>query len=327
MKQTPNILVVGSFVLDQTVTTSVFPAEGETVLGDAFQTAPGGKGANQAVQAARLGANVTMVGKLGRDNNAKQMIAACQEAGIDTSHVRYDETAGTGCSVIVLERFPDGSTLNRIIVVSGANMTIVPEDVAFLKDAIKNYDMVILQLEIPMAINELVSRYAADAGVPVMLNPAPSAPLSDEMLSCLTYLSPNEHEAESLTGIHIENHDGKPNLADARRAAQALLDRNVKNVLITLGSGGAVLLNEKEFLYCPCVQGIKAADPTAAGDSFVASFCTAACRGMSHGQALSFAASAAAQTVSHMGAMPSLPTLASVEAATLPAPTTVAVEG
>ena len=313
MKHKPNILVVGSFVLDQIATTSVFPAEGETVLGDDFHKAPGGKGANQAVQASLLGADVTMVGKLGCDSNAEEMLNACHKAGLNTQHVMCDARENTGCSVIILEKAADGSTKNRIIVISGANMAIHPEDVAFLKDEIAQYDMVVLQLEIPMEINELVCLYAHERGVPVMLNPAPSAPLSKDLLARLTYISPNEHEAESMTGIHIRNEDGRPDMEDARRAAQKLLEQGVENVIITLGSGGAVLLNRQEFLYCPCVKDITAADPTAAGDSFVASFCFAVCAGADQKTALSFAANTAALTVSRLGAMPSLPTFAEVK--------------
>lgn len=164
-----------------------------------------------------------------------------------------------------------------------------------------------------MEINELVCRYAHERGVPVMLNPAPSAPLSKDLLARLTYISPNEHEAESMTGIHIRNEDGRPDMEDARRAAQKLLEQGVENVIITLGSGGAVLLNRQEFLYCPCVKDITAADPTAAGDSFVASFCFAVCAGADQKTALSFAANTAALTVSRLGAMPSLPTFAEVK--------------
>lgn len=312
MNHKPNILVVGSFVLDQIVTTSVFPTEGETVLGDDFHKAPGGKGANQAVQASLLGADVTMVGKLGCDSNAEEMLAACHKAGLNTQFVMRDGQENTGCSVIILEKEADGSTKNRIIVISGANMAIRPREIAFLKEQISQYDMVVLQLEIPMEINELICRYAHDAGVPVMLNPAPSAPLSKELLARLTYISPNEHEVESMTGIHIKNEGGCPDLEDAQRAAQKLLEQGVDNVIITLGSGGAVLLNRQTFLYCPCVEGITAVDPTAAGDSFVASFCFAVCAGVDQKIALSFAANAAALTVSRLGAMPSLPTFAEV---------------
>ena len=203
MGKKPKILVVGSFVMDQIVTTRVFPRQGQTILAERFNKAPGGKGANQAVQMARLGAQVTMCGKLGHDANGDEMRRTCEEAGIDTSCILYDDSAASGCSVIILEEQPNGGTENRILVVPGANMTITPEDVAFLKDRIAEFDLVVLQLEIPMEINTIVAKYAHDKGVPVMLNPAPSAPLPEELLACLTYLSPNEHEARDLSGVAI----------------------------------------------------------------------------------------------------------------------------
>lgn len=203
MGKKPKILVVGSFVMDQIVTTRVFPRQGQTILAERFNKAPGGKGANQAVQMARLGAQVTMCGKLGHDANGDEMRRTCEEAGIDTSCILYDDNAASGCSVIILEEQPNGGTENRILVVPGANMTITPEDVAFLKDRIAEFDLVVLQLEIPMEINTIVAKYAHDKGVPVMLNPAPSAPLPEELLACLTYLSPNEHEARDLSGVAI----------------------------------------------------------------------------------------------------------------------------
>lgn len=309
----PKILVVGSFVMDQTATTRVFPKEGETVLGETFSKAPGGKGANQAVQAARLGADVTMVGKLGRDANADEMLYVCKKAGIDVSHVTFDEKIPSGCAVIILEQKPSEDTKNRIIVLPGTNMKITKEDVAFLKDSISDYDMVILQLEIPMEINELVAKYASEAGVPVMLNPAPSAPLSDELLSHITYISPNEHEAAALTGVKIDHEGEKFNRSQAKEAARKLFDKGVKNVLITMGTAGAVLMNEKETIFSPTINSIKAVDPTAAGDSFVSSFCTGLCAGWNLQDALDFSNCVATLTVSEKGAMPSLPTLEKVK--------------
>lgn len=308
------ILVVGSFVMDQIASTEVFPCEGQTVLGTGFHKAPGGKGANQAVQAARLGAAVTMVGKLGRDTNGQEMLAVCKKANICVDHVAFDDEAASGCAVIILEEAPEKSTRNRIIVIPGANMRLVPDDVAFLRDAIRQYDMVMLQLEIPMEINELVARIAHENGIPVMLNPAPSAPLSDDLLSRLTFLSPNEHEAEDLTGIHIRHTNLEANLEDAKKAADILLQKGVKNVLITLGSAGAALFNSEGVFYAPSVPGVTAVDPTAAGDSFIGAFCCGYCCKWDWDSILRFANHTAAITVSHMGAMPSLPMLSQVEA-------------
>lgn len=311
----PKILVVGSFVMDQIATTEVFPREGQTVLGGTFSKAPGGKGANQAVQMARLGAEVTMVGKLGHDGNGEDMIRTCKEAGINTDYVLYDDELPSGCSVIILEEAPGKQTVNRIIVLSGSNMSITPDDIAFLKEKVAEYDLVVLQLEIPMEINELVAAYAYEKGVPVMLNSAPSAPLSDELLSHLTYISPNEHEAFDMIGVKI-SHEGKEvNMEEAKAATAALKAKGVKNVLITLGESGAVLDTEKDgFFYSPCVDGIMAVDPTAAGDSFVGALSVGLCCGWGYEETLRFANHTAGLTVSALGAMPSLPTLEKVEA-------------
>ena len=314
MNRKPKILVVGSFVMDQIATTTVFPREGQTVLGGTFSKAPGGKGANQAVQMARLGADVTMVGKLGHDSNGEDMLRVCRKAGIHTEHVLYDDELPSGCSVIILEEKPGSQTVNRIIVLSGSNMSITPEDVEFLKEKIADYDLVVLQLEIPMEINELVAPYAYAKGIPVMLNSAPSAPLSDEFLSHLTYISPNEHEAYDLTGIRISHSGKEVNMEEAKAAAEALKAKGVRNVLITLGEAGAVLDTEWDgFFYSPCAENIMAADPTAAGDSFVGALCVGLCCGWEYEETLRFANHTAALTVSAMGAMPSLPVLSQVE--------------
>lgn len=311
----PNILVVGSFVMDQIVTTDVFPRQGQTILAKAFRKAPGGKGANQAVQMARLGAHVTMCGKLGHDSNGRDMLETCKEAGICTDYVCYDDSAASGCSVIILEEKPGASTENRILVIPGANMTLCAKDVAFLEDSIENYDMVVLQLEIPMEVNVLVAQYAHRKGVPVMLNSAPSAPLPDEFLSCLTYISPNEHEAQDLTGIHISHNGSNIDVASVKSAAAHLHEKGVAQVLITLGSAGAALVKDGKFYHSSAVAGVKAVDPTAAGDSFVGAFCVGICRGMDVEKALCFANHVASLTVSKMGAMPSLPTLDEVRMA------------
>ena len=306
----PRILVVGSCVMDMITHLKRVPNSGETVLGDRFTTAPGGKGANQAVQAARLGADVTMVGKVGRDAFGREMRSSLEKAGVNTARLMECQEQSSAVGNILLETLEDGTSQNRITVVSGANMEIRPEEIAFLEQEIGQYDLVMLQLEIPMEINVLTADYARKKGVPVMLNSAPSAPLPEELIHHLTYISPNEHEAADLTGITIRPGSGM--LEDARQAAACLLEQGIENVIITLGANGAVLMNKDEWIHVPCVEVPKVEDPTAAGDSFVASFCTGRYTGMNHRQALVFASHAAALTVSRLGAQPSLPDLGEV---------------
>lgn len=305
MNNHPRILVVGSLVMDLICSTPRFPQSGETVIGTDFHTASGGKGANQAVQAALLGAEVSMLGKVGQDDFGKQMIASLSAAGVNTEKILCSKTRPSAIGNIQLECTSAG-TANRILVIPGANMDITEDDIICLKQTIRQFDMVVLQLEIPMEINVAVARIAHQSGVPVMLNSAPSAPLSEELLSCLTYLSPNEHEASDLTGIEVRDIDS------ARQAAECLMEKGVKNVLITLGSKGAVFANKDVFLHSPCVDYGPVVDPTAAGDSFIGAFCTAICLGVAPKEALVFANHTAGITVSRMGAQPSLPKLCEV---------------
>ncbi len=308
MYKKPRILVVGSFVMDLIISTARVPNEGETVIdGICFKSASGGKGANQTVQAARLGADVTIVGKVGDDSFGRDMLAAVKKAGVNTSCVIKDKQTSSGVGNIILETKPGQKTRNRIIVVPGANMTITLEDVAFLKNVIKEYDMVMLQLEIPMQVNEAVSKFAYDAGVPVMLNSAPSAPLSSDFLKRLAYISPNEHEAADLTGVAINKKDGALDIESVKKAAHVLLEKGIKNVIITLGSNGVAFMNKEQFIYKPCVDIVPVVDPTAAGDSFVGAFCTEVASGKSYEEALEYANYTATLTVSRMGAQPSLP--------------------
>ena len=309
----PKILVVGSLGMDFTFSTKHFPNEGETIIGQSFKTAPGGKGSNQAVQIARLGADTTMVGKLGKDSNGDQLLKTIDDAGIHHDQLLFDENEPTQVAGIILEVEEGKDTKNRILIIQGANMAIKPEEIAFLKEEVKNYQMVVLQLEIPMEINEIVAKYAYEAGVPVMLNSAPSAPLSDELLSHLTYISPNEHEAKDITGVEITYDGDEVNMDTVKKACEALRAKGVKNALITLGGSGAALLNDDGFFHSPCCKGLDVKDPTAAGDSFVGAFCTAVCAGLKMDDVLKFANHVAALTVCEYGAMPSLPTLAKVK--------------
>ncbi len=298
----PKILVVGSFVMDLIVRSKRFVNAGETILGDDYNTASGGKGANQAVQAALLGANVSMLGKVGDDAFGKEMVESLNKAGVDTHMVIKTNEVSSAIGNVQIQSNEQG-TQNRIVVVSGANMTITPKEIDFLREAISEYDMVIIQLEIPMEINELVAKFAYNKGIPVMLNPAPSAPLSDIFLSHLTYISPNEHEAADIVGFPVTDEES------CKKALNALHAKGIKKALITRGSDGAAYSDENGVIFSSSIKCKNVLDPTAAGDSFIGAFCTATCAGLSANNALKFANYTASITVSRLGAQPSLPTV------------------
>lgn len=311
MLKKPKILVVGSFMMDLIASTPRAPQSGETVVGTKFQTAPGGKGANQAVQCARLGAEVTMVGRVGDDAFGRIMTDTAA-AGVDVSHVSVDPKESSGVGHITLEVTEHGAQ-NRITVCPGANFTLTLEDVAWLQEEIGQYDLVMMQFELPMEVVEAVAQWAHDAGVIVMINPAPAAPLSDKLLACATYLSPNEHEAAILAGHPIRVENGI-NFEDVEIVSKAFRERGVGNLIITMGENGSLVAGKDGIHHTGCVKMPHVADPTAAGDSFVAAFCTGLTAGLPQGEALDFASHAAAITVSRMGAMPSLPTVEEVQA-------------
>ena len=313
MQKKPRILVVGSFVMDVIATTGQVPGPGQTVYGKSFHTAPGGKGANQALQCARLGAHVTMAGCVGDDLFGQELLAVPREAGVDVSPVIVRPGVTSGVGHIVLE-VTEHTAQNRIVVIPGANMTLTVEEVSWLRDAISNYDMVILQLEIPLEVNLAVAGWARAAGVPVILNPAPATDLDDRLLKLVTYLIPNEQEASVETHLPLRREDGGGFCReDLQCIAKALGQRGAEHVIITLGSAGSAVVEPDGLRYVPSVRMEHVADPTAAGDSFVGALCVGLTIGLSQTQALDFASHTAAITVSRLGAMPSLPTLAEVE--------------
>lgn len=312
MLKKPNILVVGSLMTDLIASTKRAPNSGETVIGLKFTTAPGGKGANQAVQCARLGAHVTMVGQVGGDDFGKAMVANVAAAGVNTDHITVDEDEASGVAQILLE-VTDSGAQNRITVCPGANFTLTVEDLAWLKAEIGNYDLLMMQFELPMEVVETVAEWARDAGVPVMVNPAPAAPISERLLRCTTFLSPNEHEAAAIAGHPIRVDENGANMEDIEAVAAIFREKGVRNLIITLGENGSVAAGPEGVSHTDCVKMPHVADPTAAGDSFVAAFCTGVCAGLPQREALAFASHAAAITVSRMGAQPSLPTVAEVQ--------------
>lgn len=309
----PRILVVGSFMMDLISSAERLPRMGETVIGTAFQTAAGGKGINQAVQCARLGAQVTMAGCVGADAFGQEMLRAAQESGVDTAHVKISEKHASGVGNVQLE-ITGGGAQNRILVIPGANYDLEIEDLRWLEREIADYDMVMLQLELTMAVTKYVAACADRAGVPVMLNPAPAAVLDEDLLACITYLSPNEHEAALLSGHALRTDDAGVNRDDLEQVHCILKGKGVKNLIVTLGGNGSALCGPGGTVLTDCVHMPEVKDPTAAGDSFVGAFCTGITAGLTEREAMAFASYTAAITVSGMGAIPSLPDVQRVQA-------------
>lgn len=305
----PRILVAGSLVMDLIVSTERFPNVGETVLGFDFRTAPGGKGANQAAQAALLGAKIDMAGCVGADENGEQLISSLQKAGVSTSLIRRESGSFTSVGNVQIETGEGGQSQNRIVVVPGANHQWNRDTVDRLCGLVSEYDMLLLQLEIPMWVNEELASAARSAGVPVLLNPAPADKLSRRLLECLTFIAPNESEAALISGLNIERSSGVLDLSQVQAAAERMMDMGAGSVLVTMGDQGAAYFDGTRSVIEPCVKLLKAVDPTAAGDSFIGAFAAAICRGEGIREAMRFANAAAAITVSRMGAQPSLPCL------------------
>ena len=301
----PKIVVVGSSNTDMVVKAARIPAPGETVLGGAFVMAAGGKGANQAVAAARLGAEVTLVARLGADPLGDEAIAGYQKDSILTDLIVRDPDRPTGVALILVDIHGE----NSITVALGANEALSPDDVERAADRIRAADAVVMQLEVPLAAVEQAATIARAAGVPVILDPAPAPDggLPEALLRNVTFLKPNESEAERLTGISVSD------LASAERAARALQELGPRTVIITLGSQGAIVVDEAAVHHVPAYR-VTAVDTTAAGDAFTGAFATAVGAGAALVEAVRRAAAAGALAATRMGAQPSLPTQAEWEA-------------
>ena len=261
--------------------------------------AAGGKGANQAVAAARLGAEVTLVSRVGLDIFGEEALAGYRKEGIDTTWIVRDPHEATGVALILV----DEQGRNLISVASGANHALLPEDVERAAERIRTADVVLLQLEVAMETVQFTAQLAAEAGVPVILDPAPApeAPLPHSLLQHVTYLKPNETEAERLTGIAV--HDE----ASARQAADRAPSRSARHVIITLGACGAFWLGPHQSGFVPAPR-VAALDSTAAGDAFSGGLACALARGQALGDAVRYASLVAALSVTRLGAQPSLPT-------------------
>ena len=276
----------------------------ETVTGLKFSQADGGKGANQAVQAARLGCSVDIVGKVGHDLFGDSMLNNCNVNNVNTTYLLRNKEP-SGVAIIILNEKEDGNKDNRIIIAPGANNELTTSDVAFLEKIICDYEYVILQFEIPMDVNEYVAKLAHENGVKVVVNPAPSKPMSDIFLKHIDYLIPNEHEFFDVSG---ENAIKNEEICEKGiyKGASKLFDKGVNNVIITLGSKGSYFINKDERFFCKSVKVNQVIDPTAAGDSFLASFITFLNKGYSHQEAILIATAVGSLTIQKLGAMPSL---------------------
>jgi ribokinase len=294
---TPRIVVVGSSNTDMVVKAARIPVPGETVTGGQFVMAAGGKGANQAVAAARLGAEVTFVAKTGQDMFGDQAIEGYRAEGIVTDLILRDPENHTGVALIMV----DDEGENLIAVASGANHTLTPEDVDRAAERIRAAHVVMLQLETPIDVVAHTARLAAEASVPVILDPAPAAPLSGDFLANVSYLTPNESEAERLTGIQVDDE------ASARAAAEQLLQSGAQHVIVTMGTKGALVAGPGQTALIP-VHKVEAKDSTAAGDAFNGGLAVALARGLSLEEAVREASLVGALSVTRLGAQPSLPT-------------------
>ena len=296
MTSAPPIVVLGSLNLDLVLRIARMPDAGETLASDDSATFCGGKGANQAVACARMGANVSMIGRIGDDPAGLALRAALVEEGVIVDGIGAISGTASGTAVILLT--PDGQ--NRILIAAGANALLVPGDIRDYASTIGSTNLLVCQLETPLETVEAAAALAAARGIPVLLNPAPARALPDALLGHVTYLVPNETEAAMLTGIDVRD------AASAERAAQILLAHGVRVVVITLGAAG-VLIAEKGNVRTMAALPTTVVDTTAAGDSFIGGFATGIAEGLSVDDAARLGLRVARVCVSRPGAQASLP--------------------
>ncbi|MYN47195.1 ribokinase [Pseudoduganella sp. FT93W] len=290
------VVVVGSLNMDLVFRVPRMPVAGETLQGHGYVTAPGGKGANQAVACARMGCAVALIGQTGQDGYGDALCASLRANGVDIARVGRTAAAATGVAVILVE----DQGRNRIVLAAGANGLLGAADIDAAGALIATAALLIVQLEVPLDAVLQAMRLAAAAGVPVLLNPAPAQDLPEQFWPLIDILVPNESEAALLTGLDVTD------VPSACLAAARLHARGARRVLVTLSDKGVVLLDEHGARHLPA-RAVSAVDTTAAGDTFIGALATALCEGQTLDQAAAFGQSASALCVTRAGAQPSIP--------------------
>ena len=303
MVKKPSITVIGSSNTDMVVMTSHFPAPGETILGGEFLMNAGGKGANQAVAAARSGGRVSFIGKVGSDIFGENAIENIKKEGIDVSGISTDPDAASGVAQIIVDKNGE----NSIVVAPGANLNLTRDDIDDAETQISRADILLMQLEIPVDTIIYAAKKAHSLGKKVILNPAPATELPDELFEYLYMITPNESETELLTGIKVTDQ------SSAAKAAQVLKTRGVENVIITMGSQGAFVFTDEVEQIVPAFE-VQAVDTTAAGDCFNGALAVGLGRGMDMIESVRYANRAASIAVTRTGAQVSMPYREEVEA-------------
>ena len=295
-RKSKQIAVVGSLNMDLVMRTPRVPVGGETLNGHEFSTLPGGKGANQAVACARLGGKVGMIGQVGTDGFGNTLRDGLSIDGIDVSGVKQTSSVGTGVAMILVEDIGQ----NRIVLASGANGTLSLADIDAQSAAIEGAAILVVQLEVPMPVVQHAIAIAHAAGVPVLLNPAPAAPLPEGIWPQIDIMVPNESEASLLAGISVID------ASSAFAAAQIFRQRGVKCVLVTLGEQGVAIVDDAGERHI-AAQVVKAVDTTAAGDTFIGGLTAGLVEGMNLNEAVALGQKASAVCVTRHGAQPSIP--------------------
>ena len=295
------ICVIGSLNMDLVVNVDTMPKPGQTIIGSNFKEVPGGKGANQAVAMARLNGNVSMIGKVGEDGFGQTLINSLKNDKVDTTYIQTTKGA-TGVALITVDK----NAQNSIVVSPGANFEVKEEDIDSNIEAIKNSDIVVLQLETPLNTIKYALNKAKELNKYTILNPAPAVKLDDEIIKNVDLLTPNETELEIISGVSIETEE------DIQKAAQIMIEKGVKELIVTLGSKGSLYINKEKSMFKKAYK-VEAVDTTAAGDSYTGALAVALSQDKKMEDAMDFASKVGALSVLKEGAQSSLPTLDDVE--------------